>query len=65
MLDDGSRIEADKTYRVAGWARVGSEAPGAPIWEVVATYLKDRKVAGFDKLNTPVLKGIKDNLGIA
>ena len=64
-LDDGSRIEADKTYRVAGWARVGSEAPGAPIWEVVATYLKDRKVAGFDKLNTPVLKGIKDNLGIA
>jgi sulfur-oxidizing protein SoxB len=64
-LDDGSRIDADKTYRVAGWARVGSEAPGAPIWEVVATYLKDRKVAGFDKLNTPVLKGIKDNLGIA
>jgi len=64
-LDDGTRIEAGKTYRVAGWARVGSQAPGAPIWEVVADYLRDTKVARIDKLNTPVLKGIGDNRGLA
>ena len=61
----GSRIEAAKTYRVAGWARVGSRAPGPPIWDVVATYLRDREVASIDKLNTPVLKGVEGNLGIA
>jgi sulfur-oxidizing protein SoxB len=65
MLDDGTRIEAAKTYRVAGWARVGSRAPGPPIWDVVADYLRDRKVASIDKLNTPVLKGIEGNQGIA
>ena len=64
-LDDGTPIEASKTYRVAGWARVGSRAPGPPIWEVVATYLRDRKVASIDKLNTPVLKGVEGNQGIA
>ena len=64
-LDDGTRIEAAKTYRVAGWARVGSRAPGPPIWDVVATYLRDREVASIDKLNTPVLKGVEGNLGIA
>jgi sulfur-oxidizing protein SoxB len=63
-LDDGTRIEAAKTYRVAGWARVGSRAPGPPIWEDVADYLRDRKVASIDKLNTPVLKGVEGNRGI-
>lgn len=26
-MDDGTRIEADKSYVVAGWATVGSQAP--------------------------------------
>ncbi|MDH3351454.1 MAG: thiosulfohydrolase SoxB [Gammaproteobacteria bacterium] len=64
-LNDGTRIEASRRYRVAGWARVGSQAPGAPIWEVVAEYLRDTGIARIDKLNTPVLKGIGDNLGLA
>ena len=46
-------------------ARVGSRAPGPPIWDVVATYLRDRKVASIDKLNTPVLRGVGGNQGIA
>jgi sulfur-oxidizing protein SoxB len=64
-LDDGTPIEASKTYRVAGWATVGSQAPGEPIWDVVATYLRDRQVASIDTLNTPLLKGVENNLGLA
>ena len=64
-LDDGTPVEARKNYRVAGWATVGSQAPGPPIWAVVATYLKDVEVARVDKLNTPVLKGVGANQGIS
>jgi sulfur-oxidizing protein SoxB len=63
-LDDGTLVDANKRYRVAGWATVGSQAPGPPIWEVVATYLKDKKVASIDRLNTPVLKGVDSNPGL-
>ena len=35
-LDDGTKIDADKTYVVAGWATVGSQSPGEPIWDTVA-----------------------------
>ena len=64
-LDDGTPVDAGKTYKVAGWATVGSKAPGPPIWDVVAEYLKDRKTAGFTRLNTPVLKGVGENPGLA
>ena len=64
-LDDGTAIEAGKTYRVAGWARVGSQAPGPPIWDVVAEYLRDVGYARIDRLNVPVLKGVGDNPGMA
>ncbi|MEA1049572.1 thiosulfohydrolase SoxB [Lamprobacter modestohalophilus] len=65
QLDDGTKIEADKTYVVAGWATVGSQSPGEPIWETVATYLRDAKTVKIDKLNTPKLKNVKGNPGIA
>jgi sulfur-oxidizing protein SoxB len=64
-LDDGSKIEAGKKYTVAGWATVGSKAPGAPIWDVVAEYLRDITTVKLHRLNTPVLKNVKDNPGIA
>jgi len=64
-LEDGTLLDANKRYRVAGWATVGSQASGPPIWEVVATYLKDAKIAGADTLNTPVLKGVTSNPGLA
>jgi S-sulfosulfanyl-L-cysteine sulfohydrolase len=65
QLDDGTKIEADKSYVVAGWATVGSQSPGEPIWETVATYLRDVKTVKIDKLNTPKLKNVKGNPGIA
>lgn len=64
-LDDGTKIEADKNYMVAGWATVGSKSPGRPIWEVVADYLRDQKTVKIEKLNTPKLKNVAGNPGIA
>jgi sulfur-oxidizing protein SoxB len=63
-LNDGTAIEADKGYMVAGWATVGSKSPGRPIWEVVADYLRDQKSIKIDKLNTPKLVNVKGNPGI-
>ncbi|MCU7810071.1 MAG: thiosulfohydrolase SoxB, partial [Candidatus Thiodiazotropha sp. (ex Notomyrtea botanica)] len=65
MLDDGTKIEADKNYVVSGWATVGSKAPGEPIWDTVATYLRDQKTVKIKKLNTPKLVGVDGNPGIS
>jgi sulfur-oxidizing protein SoxB len=62
-------IEADKTYKVAGWAPVAEEAARAgskPIWDVVETWLRARgpRVAPR-QLNTPTLLGMQGNAGMA
>ena len=64
-LRSGKSVDLNKSYRVAGWATVGSQSPGRPIWEVVADYLRDRKTVSIDQLETPKLKGVADNPGIA
>ena len=64
-LDDGTPIEPTKKYKVAGWATVGSQSPGRPIWDVVADYLRDVKEAKVEKLNTPKLKNVAGNSGLA
>ena len=61
----GKPIEADKTYKVAGWAPVAEGVSGEPIWTVVETYLKDRKVVGAPRLNRPRLVGVEGNPGMA
>jgi sulfur-oxidizing protein SoxB len=65
QLDDGTRIEAAKNYKAAGWATVGSESPGAPVWDVVADYLRREDTARIKKLNTPKIKNVAANPGIA
>jgi len=64
-LDSGHAIEASKSYKVAGWATVGSESSGPPIWEVVAEYLKDKKTIKVDRLNTPKLRNVAGNAGLS
>ncbi len=64
-LDNGEAIEPDKNYKVSGWATVGSQSPGEPVWEVVADYLRDQKVAKITKLNTPKIIGAEGNPGIS
>ena len=65
QLDDGSKIDASKNYKVAGWATVRSQSPGAPVWDVVADYLRGQETTSIKKLNTPRLKNISGNPGIA
>jgi sulfur-oxidizing protein SoxB len=63
-LDNGERIEASKSYKVAGWATVGSQSPGAPVWELVAEHLKSNETIKINKLNTPKLRNVAGNPGI-
>jgi sulfur-oxidizing protein SoxB len=65
QLDDGTLIEAGKNYKVAGWATVGSQSPGAPIWDVVADYLRREDTARIKKLNSPKIRNVAGNPGIA
>ncbi|MFZ5567820.1 MAG: thiosulfohydrolase SoxB [Pseudomonadota bacterium] len=69
MTLKGQRIEADKLYKVAGWAPVAEEAKNAgnkPVWDVVETWLKARggKVAPR-QLNMPKVEGVLPNPGYA
>ncbi len=68
MRLNGALIDADKTYRVAGWAPVSEqarEAGGKPVWEVVAPWLRSQKRIAPVKPNTPRLIGVGRNTGIA
>ena len=61
----GKPISADKTYKVAGWAPVqeASKNAGPPVWDVVETWLKDKKTIPAIKPNMPFLKGVDGNIG--
>jgi len=61
----GQLVEADKSYKVAGWAPVAEGAKGEPIWEVVETWLKAKKRITPRQLNTPKILGMDGNPGIA
>jgi len=65
LVLDGKALDAKKQYPVAGWASVQENVPeNKPIWEVVATYLKDKKTLGPVDVNTPTLKGVEGNMGV-
>jgi sulfur-oxidizing protein SoxB len=64
QLSSGQKIEAEKTYKLAGWSTVGSQAEGEPVWDTVATYLANHKHIQNLKLETPDIIGVKDNPGI-
>jgi S-sulfosulfanyl-L-cysteine sulfohydrolase len=66
MRFGGQLIEASKTYKVAGWAPVqeASKNAGPPIWNVLETYLKDKKTIGPVKLYNPKLLGLEGNPGV-
>ncbi len=61
----GDVLQADKMYKVAGWAPVAEGLKGEPIWDVVATYLKDQKSVKPRRLNLPTIKGAQVNPGMA
>ena len=61
----GKVVEADKTYKVAGWAPVAEGAQGPAIWDVMEEYFKAHPVITPRKLNTPKLVNMAGNPGIA
>ncbi|MGH8673079.1 MAG: thiosulfohydrolase SoxB [Burkholderiales bacterium] len=61
----GRPLEADKTYKVAGWASVAEGVTGEPVWEVVARYLRDLKTVPPVALNLPRLLNVVRDPGSA
>ena len=61
----GVPMDADKRYRVAGWAPVAEGAAGEPVWEVVARYLRSKRSVTARRVNQPRVLGVKDNRGTA
>jgi len=61
----GKPVEADKKYKVAGWAPVAEGAEGEPIWDVVSGWLRSKKTIPARKPNVPQLQGVAGNPGIA
>ena len=66
----GQPIEADKTYKVAGWAPVAEAAkslPGVqPVWAHVESWLQSQGGRVKQRqVNTPALTGMQGNPGIA
>jgi len=61
----GKPLEADKKYKVAGWASVQEGVTGTPIWDVVSAYLRDKKVIKPVKVNQPKIINVGGNPGIA
>ena len=64
----GKPLDAQKKYKVAGWAPVSEEAKaagGEAIWDVVARYLRAQKTIAPRKLELPVIEGMQGNPGMA
>ncbi len=61
MRINGKPVQPNKIYKVAGWAPVAEGASGTPIWEVVAQYLRAKKVIKGIKLNQPKIVGVAQN----
>jgi sulfur-oxidizing protein SoxB len=62
--DEGTPIDANKSYKVSGWAQVGSVGNGRLMWDVAADYLRKQKHLNLKKVNHPTIKGVKNNPGI-
>lgn len=67
MTLNGKPVDADRQYKVAGWAPVSEEAKaagGEPIWDLMAGYLRSQKIVRPQALNLPKLRGVDGNPGI-
>jgi sulfur-oxidizing protein SoxB len=62
---DGRPLDAAKKYKVAGWAPVAEGASGTPIWELMESWLKDKKVVAPRRSARPRLIGVAGTPGLA
>ncbi len=61
----GKPLDPGKKYKVASWAPVAEGASGEPVWDVVAKYLRAKKVIKPVQANVPILVGLAGNPGVA
>lgn len=62
---NGEPVDPDRTYVVASWASVDEPQDGAPVWELVSDYLRDRETVSVDEPFIPKLKGVQNDPGLA
>jgi sulfur-oxidizing protein SoxB len=56
MRLNGKIIDADRAYRVAGWASVSdNEEAGKPVWEVLQDYLRAKQIVRVKSVNIPTV----------
>ena len=56
-LKSGKPIEASKTYVVGGWASVNESAQGPKIYDLVSTFIADKKVVNIQENQSIQIKG--------
>jgi sulfur-oxidizing protein SoxB len=61
-LTDGAPLDADKTYKVAGWASVNPQ-DGKPVWEVLEAHLGHEGKAALSADRPVEVAGVADNPG--
>ena len=61
----GRPMQAERRYKVAGWAPVAEGARGEPVWELASRYLRARRTIRPKAANRPRLLGVKDNPGLS
>lgn len=57
LLKDGSPIDPKKTYVVAGWASVNEATEGPPVYDLVSSYIKSKKVVTVPENTSIKVKG--------
>ena len=58
-------IDASRSYKLLGWAPVGNDVNGRPVWEVLTDYLRGNKTVKAPKLNRPQLADTSVNPGFS
>lgn len=61
----GEPIDACRRYQVASSAPVAEGVTGEAVWDLVAAYLRDRKVVGAPRVNRPAPIGVGANPGLS
>ena len=61
----GAPLDADRVYKVGGWASVADDVQGRPIWDVVETWLRSRRRVPPSDPYQPRVLGVEGNPGIS
>jgi len=66
LMIGGKPVDPNRSYKTSGWASINPQPDELPeIWDVVAQYLRSKKVIKEIKANVPQVQGIGDDPGFA